>query len=269
MSASNPAAELTEALSEHFVMWHDMEGDDVPKGEWRCQCGAKFGFSHNAIDHQAQEVAARLAAGGAAADEGLRALAAEAINAVGGSHSHWREGGAGGACRWMTENAPDMCPSIEDVLEEHQPVFESDGDYGEMQWVECSCGDEYFVDTDADEATHRAHVADRLRAAGVTREEARAESELRKRIEAALQMLNPEWITPQGVRVIESILAAVPEEARPENEVKAEALREAADEWRDGDGWFVPFDGPFSPARIDAWLCDRADRLSRDGEAGS
>lgn len=57
-------------------------------------------------------------------------------------------------------------PTIEAVLEAHLPVFCSDGDYGEMQWVECSCEDEYYVDTDAGEIEHRAHLADAIRRVG-------------------------------------------------------------------------------------------------------
>lgn len=47
---------IHSVLSVHFVMWHDMEGP--PGGEWRCQCGLKFGFSDSAIAHQAEMVAA-------------------------------------------------------------------------------------------------------------------------------------------------------------------------------------------------------------------
>ena len=216
-------------------------------------------------------------------------------------------------------------PSIEDVLEEHQPVFESDGDYGEMQWVECSCGDEYFVDTDADEATHRAHVADRLRAAGVTREEAQAEEcqtcggggvipepddpnypeagvhpihcpdcdgrprEARAEGGLAKAVLHKHgedgcrWVGIRNLTTGEgdghyecpfgdpealarAVLAAVPEEVRPENEVKAEALMEAAD----GLDAHSESEGGLLAGDCTEWLRDRADRLSRaDGEAGS
>lgn len=46
------------------------------------------------------------------------------------------------------------------LLAEHRIVYESDGDYGEMSWVECSCGDEYpTTPPEADESDHRAHVA--------------------------------------------------------------------------------------------------------------
>lgn len=47
-------------LSEHFVMWTELDGTDTPPGEWRCQCGAKFGFSDTAIAHQAERIASEL-----------------------------------------------------------------------------------------------------------------------------------------------------------------------------------------------------------------
>lgn len=52
---------LTDVLDEHFVMWHDLDGDGPP-GEWRCACGLKFGFSHSAVDHVAEQITAHLAA---------------------------------------------------------------------------------------------------------------------------------------------------------------------------------------------------------------
>lgn len=58
---------LAEVLREHFVMWHDLPKPlsttlPTPPGEWRCQCGLKFGFSDSAIDHQADALADLLAA---------------------------------------------------------------------------------------------------------------------------------------------------------------------------------------------------------------
>jgi hypothetical protein len=46
------------------------------------------------------------------------------------------------------------------VLAGHRIVFQSDGDYGELQWIECTCDyeqrDNWTGDTEAD---HDAHVA--------------------------------------------------------------------------------------------------------------
>lgn len=54
MSESVMRDKARAALSEHFVMWHWTEPER--SGEWRCQCGKKFGFSASAIEHQAAAV---------------------------------------------------------------------------------------------------------------------------------------------------------------------------------------------------------------------
>jgi hypothetical protein len=48
---------LRAVLADHFVMWHDFEDPTPIRGEWRCACGLKFGFSDSAIDHQADALA--------------------------------------------------------------------------------------------------------------------------------------------------------------------------------------------------------------------
>lgn len=47
---------IRAALADHFIMWHELDDLAGPSGEWRCQCGLKFGFSDSAIDHVAREV---------------------------------------------------------------------------------------------------------------------------------------------------------------------------------------------------------------------
>lgn len=48
---------------------------------------------------------------------------------------------------------------LDAILAKHEPSYQVDGDYGERQWIECTCDSEYFVETDAGWAEHRAHVA--------------------------------------------------------------------------------------------------------------
>lgn len=40
----------------------------------------------------------------------------------------------------------DIPENIFDVLDAHEPVHQSDGDFGEKQWIECTCGEEYGPD---------------------------------------------------------------------------------------------------------------------------
>jgi hypothetical protein len=56
--------------------------------------------------------------------------------------------------------------TMEEIIAGHEMVYEIDGDYGTEQWVECSCNSSYWVDTDANEAAHHAHVAHELAALG-------------------------------------------------------------------------------------------------------
>lgn len=56
---STPSIE--DVLAAHFIMWHDFDDTGRPKGEWVCQCGAKFGFSDSAIAHVADAIRAHLA----------------------------------------------------------------------------------------------------------------------------------------------------------------------------------------------------------------
>lgn len=71
--------------------------------------------------------------------------------------------------------------SIQEILEAHGIVWESNGDYGDIAWVECDCstnnGDDAW--TGDGESDHRAHVAEVLekhmqeREAAAAREAAR------------------------------------------------------------------------------------------------
>jgi hypothetical protein len=40
----------------------------------------------------------------------------------------------------------DIPQSLFDLLDKHQPEHHSDGDYGEKQWLECTCGEDYGPD---------------------------------------------------------------------------------------------------------------------------
>ena len=53
----------------------------------------------------------------------------------------------------------EMRHLIADLLLDHQPSFQCDGDFGEIQWVECTCDDQYFVETEADYKVHAQHQA--------------------------------------------------------------------------------------------------------------
>lgn len=58
-----------------------------------------------------------------------------------------------------------MLTTIREILEVHQLIWESDGDYGERNWTECSCSNHSFGDdywTGDDESDHRAHAAEVL-----------------------------------------------------------------------------------------------------------
>lgn len=90
-----------DVLAAHFVMWHEMP-DAAPFGEWRCACGAKFGFSDSAIDHQAAEVSAWLTSKLAAAetvDAVAKALSVGEMTAhnpeAHPDHNHWSWLGTG------------------------------------------------------------------------------------------------------------------------------------------------------------------------------
>ncbi len=54
-------------------------------------------------------------------------------------------------------------PDFEALLARHEASYQSDGDYGELQWVECSCGSDQPEDTDGYGSGFRAHLAAEIR----------------------------------------------------------------------------------------------------------